>query len=464
MAVLYLTKSCTLKCDYCFDKVQQEKAKEQKNVFISDDMFKLALKRALETYKDKPISERSICLSWGEPTLHPKFKEYVIDIIRSWMKVHLLSNFSFSEDICNFIKARKKHFSYMVNINDPKNSQFNWMNDYLWNRTLKNLEVLQDESLQLSLNVWNPSLDYDYIFDVLDKYPLLDKRLRIWIINPIVSEIKETVFDWMTWIKYKMLWKKIDQIVEKTYEKGYTVFMDCWAWYCVFSDKTKNLVLDNWEWNKCTLPIPWIKLNGAFETCYVMVDAFNEDQKLNIQNNSISQYVTKGSMKTEFYKNYHLTLPKCQSCPQFYKCHKFCTSNNYFYWWKFFKEKTKEDIENLITENISLNLKKDFSLKDRDSNIQINLLFSIIEYYISKDKFQEAFEYVLFIKEKITWTTLEKILINKINTYFYFLWTLGKLIDKPSAINHLEQLEKIDDLYTNKLAGLFMITLKKRFS
>ena len=472
MAVVYLTKNCTLKCNYCFDKIQQLKAIDSNHVFISDDMFKLSLKRAIETYKNKPIYERSICLSGGEPTIHPNFKIYVNEILRSWMKIHLLTNFTFSQDICNFIKSKKDKISFLVNINDPNRSEYNWMTQILWERILSNLDQLQSNRLQVSLNVWNPAIEYDFIFDILDKYSKIDKRLRIWILNPMVTEIKETVFEWATWVKYKMLWKKIDNIVEKVYNKGYSVFMDCWAWLCIFSWKTKSLIFENWEWNKCTIPIPWIKLNGSYETCYVMVDAFNEDQKLNIENNSISNYINIWSLRTEFYKNFHLTLPKCQSCSLFYDCSKFCTSNSYSYWWKYFENKSIDDImikikQNLKEENNKIIEKWKKQNKmiqiERDSNLKLNYIFSAIEYFISKEQYSFA-SLIIYHTNKISVEDDIKNEISiKLSVYESFLGILIWKISKVESIKQIEQIKQntIDDIYIQKLCNFFLITLKK---
>jgi MoaA/NifB/PqqE/SkfB family radical SAM enzyme len=162
---------------------------------MADETFFKGLARTVEYYKNKPMEERSICITGGEPTLHPNFKEFVNKSIISGMHVHILSNFTFNDDIQSFLKKKMKHLSFLVNINDPTGAKFNGMNPFLWERTMKNLEALQCDKIELSLNVWNPMLSYDHIFDVLEKFPNVAKRVRVGIFNPIVTQLSETVFE-----------------------------------------------------------------------------------------------------------------------------------------------------------------------------------------------------------------------------------------------------------------------------
>lgn len=437
MSVIQITKACTLKCDYCFDKENMDGYKEKKNVLMQDEVFFKWLSRTVEYYKNKPIEERSVCITWGEPTLHPNFKEYVNKSIISWMHVHLLSNFTFNDEIQWFLKKKMNSMSFLVNVNDPQGASFNWMNPFLWERTMKNLENLQSDKIQLSLNVWNPALSYDHIFDVLEKFPKLSKRVRVWIFNPIVTQLTETVFEWATWMKYRMLWKKIDQIVEKLYEKGYTVFMDCGWGHCVFSQKTLDLVYWDGEWNKCSLPIPEINIDTGYTTCFAMVDKFNEDRSVNINSHSITKYVSHMSLKTEFFKSHYLTLPKCQVCPKFDVCPKFCTSNNVYYW------------------NRELPIDYLESLKQGDfENLSKEKKYSISEFMLAywlHDKLRELLTNI---------GTSD----NRLPIYNYLNDFLSNKVDKNSTIRSIESFDKqnkISDIRDRKLVNFAIITVQK---
>jgi hypothetical protein len=53
------------------------------------------------------------------------------------------------------------------------------MTDNFWDKTLKNLEILQRKEIRVSLNVFDPNLTYDFIFDILKDFPKLDKTVRV---------------------------------------------------------------------------------------------------------------------------------------------------------------------------------------------------------------------------------------------------------------------------------------------
>jgi len=53
------------------------------------------------------------------------------------------------------------------------------MNKFLWTRTLMNLKILESEDVRLSFNIFDPDENYDFIYEVLEKYPNLDNTIRL---------------------------------------------------------------------------------------------------------------------------------------------------------------------------------------------------------------------------------------------------------------------------------------------
>ena len=66
----------------------------------------------------------------------------------------------------------------MTNINSPY-ADYAKMKPILWTKTLMNLKMLEGPGVRLSFNIFDPDVDYEFIFEVLEKYPKLDKTIRL---------------------------------------------------------------------------------------------------------------------------------------------------------------------------------------------------------------------------------------------------------------------------------------------
>jgi len=44
---------------------------------------------------------------------------------------------------------------------------------------MMNLKYLENPNIRLSFNIFDPDENYDFMFEVLQKYPNLDKTIRI---------------------------------------------------------------------------------------------------------------------------------------------------------------------------------------------------------------------------------------------------------------------------------------------
>lgn len=451
MSVVQITKACSLSCTYCFDKVWQDEAKTKKNVTIDSKTFDNYLSRMWEFFQSKP-EEKNICISWGEPTLHPLFKKFVNKSIHSWFDIYLLSNFTFSTDIANFLKwyFRRGNIKTMVNVNSPYWT-YAWMNKFLWTRTLINLKILESEDIRLSFNIFDPDEKYDFVYEVLEKYPNLDKTIRLWVVNPIISDLRKDdtfVFDktikaWKkesTWSFYQRLWKVTDELVDRLTKKWYKIYLDCWVWWCIFNNKTIWLIENNWwkiHW--CSLPNDEVSIWGTYSSCYTLHDYWNEDWKLNIDNHSIKKSRWKFILKTELFKEHYLILPKCIVCPLLKQgCPRFCVSNNIPYYEKLFSNWFNDLIEDeyyskltkevkdftRIEYMISKNLQNEYHLEidnnknkekikklQYDKNISIRYyLYDIIMKYLSNFDRKEGLSSINIIMSQVS---KEKVKLNK---------------------------------------------------
>lgn len=426
MSVVQITKACTLSCSYCFDVLWQNEAKSKSaKVTIDKDTFSKYLSRMWEFFKSNP-KEKNICISWGEPTLHPLFKQFVNNSIHSWFEIYLLSNFTFSTDIANFLKKYIDSWkiSSMVNINSPY-ADYAWMKSFLWTRTLMNLKILENPWIRLSFNIFDPDLDYEFIFEVLKKYPNLDTTIRLWVVNSIIKDLREEdtyVFDnniveWKKesmWSKYKRLWKVTDKLVERLTKLGYSIYLDCWVGWCIFNPKTIDLIKDNWgQLHWCSLPNDEVSTDWQYWSCYTLYDYWNEDKKLNVDNISIKKSRWHFILKTEFFKEHYLILPKCMRCPLLEKgCPRFCVSNNVYYYEKLFKNWYK----NIVEDSYYLKL----TAQEKD--------FTKIEYFLSTNQLE-------VVKELLDNNSFNELLVkweynSTVSIRFYMYYVLYKFLTK----------------------------------
>ncbi len=348
MGVVQITKACTLSCTYCFDVAHQKEAfSTGKWITITPDDFSLSMK-ALSSFFNKK-DEKSICISWWEPTIHPRFKNFVKDVLNSWFKIYLLTNFTFWEKIRNFLypHVMNGRIIVMTNINSPYEN-YAGLTKKLRETTKKNLEVLQSPNVRISVNVFDPEVDYDYVLEVLDEYPELDDMVRIGIENAILPKLQNTdtiVFEEPLWSKYKQLGQKVDDLVAKLHQKGKRIYLDCGSGFCIFQKETLDQIeKNNWHFNHCHVPNDEVQSDGSYSTCYALYKWWNENWEFKVWNTNLKQQRLYYILRSEFYKNHYLQLPKCQKCPLLTKwCVKFCLSNNIYYWNRVFSNGFNEN-------------------------------------------------------------------------------------------------------------------------
>lgn len=443
MSVVQITKACTLKCDYCFDKVWQNEAKSKSaKVTIDQNTFWKYLKRMWEFFQSDP-ENKNICISGGEPTLHPKFKEFINSSIHSGYQVYLLSNFTFSTQIAEFLKPYLESWrlTTMTNINSPYDD-YAKMSKVLWARTLLNLKLLEGPWVRLSFNIFDPDVDYEFIFEVLEKYPKLDKTIRLWVVNPIIKDLRRDntyVFDNETivegkretmWNMYKRLGKVTDGLVERLTKLGYSIYLDCGVGWCIFNPKTLQLIENNQgRIHGCSLPNDEVSTDGQYSSCYTLYDYGNEDRKLNVDNLSIKKSRWHFILKTEFFKEHSLILPKCKRCPLLEKgCPRFCVSNNLYYYENLYKQWIIDDFK--ISWDSFYN-----KLTEQEQ------LFSRIEYGLSRGFYEDVkilldrVENIIQIKEWVyDGTSIRPYMYSILVEYLTWTYSKGQALSLISQV------------------------------
>jgi MoaA/NifB/PqqE/SkfB family radical SAM enzyme len=169
---IMLTKSCNLKCPYCFANQEMEHTGD---ITMNLETFQEAKEFALKTADQ-------IGLIGGEPTSSPYFEEILKDIIKD-PRIKTCSIFTNGTLLDRYIKYFKNpKFWFLININPSDD-----MGDHLHKKMLENIELLHntlrnDNRIFFGYNLYNPETGHGEILNLLSKYK--KKRLRISITCP----------------------------------------------------------------------------------------------------------------------------------------------------------------------------------------------------------------------------------------------------------------------------------------
>lgn len=175
MPNIMLTYGCNLKCPYCFANEFVNK----KSSYITEENFV----KAIEFLTREDVTR--IGLIGGEPTLHPKFKEFLEYLInnRKVVEATIYTNGILLDKYINQIIAPK--FRLLVNCNSPEEigaEQFEKLRNNL--RLLINDHYMRDR-MNLGINLYKDDLDYTYIIELLKECEL--HRVRISLTVPDFS-------------------------------------------------------------------------------------------------------------------------------------------------------------------------------------------------------------------------------------------------------------------------------------
>ena len=179
MPNIMLTYRCNLNCSYCFanEFVNKERAD------ISLDNFKSAIEFLTR------VDSAHIGLIGGEPTLHPQFKE-IMELLIENSKVSGITVYTNGLLLDRYIhQIVHPKVRVLVNCNSPK-----YIGENAFCTMQENIDILMQEyymkdRINLGINLFDDSLDYSYMMDLLLRYKL--HRVRISVTVPDFSVCKE---------------------------------------------------------------------------------------------------------------------------------------------------------------------------------------------------------------------------------------------------------------------------------
>ena len=178
-------------------------------------------------------NQDTIQLAGGEPTIHSKFKEIVLKLMGSNMRVNVLSNALWDPGLNDFFaQISPLSLGFLLNIDLPKT-----YNPAEWSKIEKNLSFLKNRSnVTLSFNIKEVVPDYGYIFELVSKYGI--KFLRLSFSMPVRFGDKKNSY--LPIGEYKSAAKYVIDFVRKAEALGAKAGMDNAVPICMFTPEELN--------------------------------------------------------------------------------------------------------------------------------------------------------------------------------------------------------------------------------
>ena len=172
-------------------------------------------------------------MAGGEPTIHSKFKEIVLKLMGSNMRVNVLSNALWDQGLNDFFaQISPLSLGFLLNIDHPKT-----YNPAEWSKIEKNLSFLKDRSnVTLSFNIKEAVPDYGYIFELVSKYGF--KFLRLSFSMPVRFGDRKNSY--LPIGEYKSAAKYVVDFVRKAEALGAKAGMDNAVPICMFTPEELN--------------------------------------------------------------------------------------------------------------------------------------------------------------------------------------------------------------------------------
>jgi len=226
MANIMINSKCNLKCTYCFAN----------NADLESNMTLENVKKAVE-FILKKNTER-IGIIGGEPTLHPELREilkYLCDN-EAVKEVVLFSNGILLNNYWDELQNTK--MKVLVNCNAST-----MMANVLYSKMLENIYAASQkymgiERIALGLNIYEPKMDFAYIFKILEETGIQTLRLSVVVPNYSVDESNANLE------KYESMKNITYEIICEALKRGIHPHFDCNLMpKCIFTADQKKKIL-----------------------------------------------------------------------------------------------------------------------------------------------------------------------------------------------------------------------------
>ena len=223
MVNLLITMRCNRACKYCFakEKLQSYSSRNAVTEISLEDVEKVV------QFFSKTNCD-TIQLAGGEPTIHSRFTEIMLTLLKSNIRINLLTNALWNPELNAFFdQVSPVSLGFLLNIDNPKT-----YGDSEHHRLEENLAFLcKRGNITLSFNLFEKEPDYSYIFDLVKRYGF--KNLRLSFSMPVNFEGKTNMY--LQIENYKAAAKYVMDFVHRAEQMDAAVGMDNAVPICMFT-------------------------------------------------------------------------------------------------------------------------------------------------------------------------------------------------------------------------------------
>ena len=219
---ILLTDFCNRSCSFCFARQRVTlRGKMRKGTSMTEENYNTIL-----SFLEKS-QVGDVRLLGGEPTLHPKFIDYVETALKRGFKVQIFTNGIMPRKVAEYLSGVDlQSVSILVNISPP--DQYH---DNQWERIQKALEII-GSSLGLGITVTSPDFEYAFLLPLIETFGLR-KRIRVGIAQPIVG----TDNQYLPLEMYRATGRAIVDMAVTCEKKDILIGFDCGLTQCMFTEK-----------------------------------------------------------------------------------------------------------------------------------------------------------------------------------------------------------------------------------
>jgi len=246
MANLSITNTCNKKCVYCFaSDTLGEYGKTHMNITV----FKQALKY-LERSKLGQVR-----LLGGEPTLHPRFIDFVELALEKELDILLFTNGLINNKVLSFLKSIPSNkLSVLLNTIHPNEN-----NPQGIDRQKLTMKALAERVI-VGVNIFSNNQDLSYLLDYIQEYEL-QKEIRLGISHSVLSQNNVYLHP----KDYKKIGQKIALFKLEAAKLDISLGFDCGFVPCMFPEEyMKLLEKELQKAGTCCHPIIDMLTDGSF--------------------------------------------------------------------------------------------------------------------------------------------------------------------------------------------------------
>ena len=232
MSNIILTTDCQRKCKYCFakDNIDKPMSFQMGNFIKTVDWLT----------KDNNITNR-VGLLGGEPTLHPRFIEFLDYLLSKKLNTLIFTNGMVEEkDILEIVKIANKnkvkhmdHLCFCVNVNEEK-----YRSQKEQRLQTQFLKILGRVSVP-SFNIFEENCDFGFLVDLINKYNTV-RNIRFGLASPLGNRNNFMELD-----GYKAIGDKLTEFTSIRKKHKIKIGLDCGFPKCMFTEEQRKLIIDS---------------------------------------------------------------------------------------------------------------------------------------------------------------------------------------------------------------------------